>query len=144
MCACGYSMRPCCLCLAVCCARGTPLTWWSVGLVWWKGEAVKERWERTGAVASMGSMFEIFSSLLAQEWKFEIHNFYLLASSLCGGAQLPLGHARSDDHGGEAANVTDRGDCKSHSLASTVCSSKYIANWEDCGNYVGTLLKWRR
>ena len=47
----------------------------------------RKSWERTGAEAFMGSMFDMSCFLLAQEWKFEIHNFYLLASSLCGSAQ---------------------------------------------------------
>ena len=63
---------------------------------------------------------------------------------VCVEVPNPLGHASGDDHGGQAAKGTDRGDCKSHSLASTVCYIKYIAMWEDCRNHVGTLRKWRR
>ena len=135
---------PCSLLLCLLsCERGTPLTWWSVGLVWWKGEAEKRRWERTGAVASMGSLFDMSCPLRA--WVWNLRSIILIClRRACAEVPNPLGHASSDDHSGQAAEVTGRGGFKSHSLASTLCYIKYIATWEDCRSHVGTLRKWRR
>ena len=139
---------PCRLCLAVCCcasclAQEAPLTWWSVGLVWWQEEAEKERWEKTSAVAFMGSLFDMSCPLRAQVWNLRSIILICLRRA-CAEVPNPLGHASSDDHSGQAAEVMGRGGFKSHSLASTVCYIKYIATREDCRNHVGTLRKWRR
>ena len=120
---------PCSLLLChLSCERGTPLTWWSVGLVWWKREAEKERWERTGAVASMGSLSDMSCPLKSI--------FLICLRRACAEVPNPLG---------ASSRVTGRGDCMSHSLASTVCYIKYIATWEHCrsgGGHERSL--WRR